>query len=298
LLLLKFILVLAIFHVVTSDRTPHHHELVTKLVEHYNKALIPLKSSDHTIMVSAGISMIHIDQISQTGILSATAWIKLVWNDFRLAWNKTDFGDISSLMVDPSILWLPDIEVYNTADPSLFALSNQYKAGVNAVVYPDGKVLYIPPVRLNVICTNFTHSTWPEGEQQCNIKIGSWTYDGLIINLALYEDKEEMDLSSFSSTSPWVITENKAVRTEKKYDCCPETYHDIDFRFSLSPEYPPYDPHVVPHLLTQLLAVVVITLVLVMLGMCWVGWNIWRSGGNFGRGLDGRSRIMEEYATG
>ena len=83
----------------------------------------------------------------------------------RLAWNETDFGGVSVLRIDPSKLWLPDIEVYNTAvngsfffgflpnfvkEISGFRLSSQKYSGVNALVYSDGEVLYIPPASLKV----------------------------------------------------------------------------------------------------------------------------------------------------
>ena len=35
--------------------------------------------------------------------------------DFRLQWNESDFGGASVFRINPKKIWLPDIEIYNTA---------------------------------------------------------------------------------------------------------------------------------------------------------------------------------------
>ena len=144
---------------------------------------------------------------------------------FRLQWNEDDFNGSSVIRVNPSKIWLPDIEVYNMAvwktnsdslqlhksekkhfkGTSQLSITPQFYTGSNVLIYPDGEVLFIPQISLKVHCANFSHSNWPQvtnnliinivlssfekGEQVCNIKLGSWTHDGLILNLTLYNNK-------------------------------------------------------------------------------------------------------------
>ena len=85
----------------------------------------------------------------------------------RLQWNQSEFGNVSVIRLDPRKIWIPDIEVYNAAvkkliqvlissifflqDTSQYSLSSQILTGsTNALIYPDGEVLYIPPVNLKV----------------------------------------------------------------------------------------------------------------------------------------------------
>lgn len=35
------------------------------------------------------------------------------WTDYRLQWNKSEFGDISVLRLPPDMLWLPEIVLEN-----------------------------------------------------------------------------------------------------------------------------------------------------------------------------------------
>jgi len=35
------------------------------------------------------------------------------WKDYNLAWNKSEYGGISSVRIPPSNIWRPDIFMYN-----------------------------------------------------------------------------------------------------------------------------------------------------------------------------------------
>ena len=90
---------------------------------------------------------------------------------------------------------------------------------------------------------------WSQDEQECNIKLGSWTLDGNVMNLTLFnnkvlmlmimimlntlfDNKEVMDLSDFyHATSPYVVTRHiEGTRNVKYYQCCSEPYIDLNFR--------------------------------------------------------------------
>ena len=90
---------------------------------------------------------------------------------------------------------------------SQLSIAPQYYGGSNVLVYPDGEVLFIPQINIKVHCYNFSHSNWPQvmqllakiilflliiqiqGEQDCNIRLGSWTYDSLGLNLTAFNNK-------------------------------------------------------------------------------------------------------------
>jgi len=258
---------------VISKKRPPHSEVVKKLLTDYDSHIVPSEAVNKTLQIAVGISMVNMEELSRTGVLSTTSWMRMVWNDFRLQWNQSEFGNVSVIRLDPRKIWIPDIEVYNAADTSQYSLSSQILTGAtNALIYPDGEVLYIPPVNLKVLCMNFTHSNWPQGEQECNIKLGSWTHDGFVLNITLFNNKDDIDVTDMNSASPYLITEQLGkTRNEKFYECCPEPYQDLNFRFKLKPQYPMTDPSSIPTLLYQLLVVSIITL-LVLVGGC--GWAL------------------------
>merc|ERR1719153_1641656 len=264
---LTLVLVLLLHSSVGSSDSPTlHSELVSKLLSGYQPHVVPLKDNNHTLGVAAGLALIHIDSLSEEGVLSATAWLRLVWDDYRLQWDEADFGGASVFRINPKKIWLPDIEVYNTANPAMMSLSSQYSSGTNALVYPNGEVLYIPPVSLKVFCHNFSHSAWPQGEQECSIKFASWTYDGDVLDLELFNNKGYMDMEQMNPSSPWNVTQQiETTKEVKYYTCCAEPYLSIEFRFKVSPQYPLTDPRLVGVHLHQLL-IVASTSLAVMVG--------------------------------
>ena len=68
--------------------------------------------------------------------------------------------------------------------------------------------------------------------QECNIKIGSWTYDGLHLNLTALEGKEFLELGDMSKNSQYVVVsqEGEAIQT-KYYPCYKEPHMTMDYRF-------------------------------------------------------------------
>lgn len=35
------------------------------------------------------------------------------WTNHRLSWNPNDFGGVKSVHVEPKLIWVPDVVLYN-----------------------------------------------------------------------------------------------------------------------------------------------------------------------------------------
>jgi len=253
---------------------PLHADLRKQLFKGYDKNTLPIQALQKTnttgsgntkVEIAVGVALIHIDSL-QEGVLTASAWLRMVWNDYRLQWDSEKFGGVDVLRVYPGDIWLPDIELYNTKEYREFSLATQYsKEPCMALLYPDGEVLWIPPVDIKVICANFSYTAGPMDEQECNIKLGSWTYDGFMIDLILFNKKEQMDLTDFvNSSSPYVVTRHmEGTRVVKKYDCCDEPYPSLNFRFALKRQFPAIED-AKEQLLMNILGVAIAILVLLV----------------------------------
>jgi len=57
----------------------------------------------------------------------------------------------------------------------------------NAIIYATGKVIWVPPCQVTTYC-NLTLDRDPLGEQKCDLKFGSWTFDGNTIDLQFFDD--------------------------------------------------------------------------------------------------------------
>eukprot|EP00092_Neocalanus_flemingeri_P013897 GFUD01014992.1.p1 GENE.GFUD01014992.1~~GFUD01014992.1.p1 ORF type:complete len:203 (+),score=52.48 GFUD01014992.1:3-611(+) len=175
--------------------------------------------------------------LDPAGVLSATTWLRSSWSDFRLQWDPEQYGGLDNFKIPSSKIWKPDLSIYNAADFGSGSFDDRYNLDkTNAIVYSTGKVLWIPPLPMKVNCNNdhVLPSTDKNDPQGCNIKIGSWTYDGFHMNLTAYDDEEYLELSDMTKNSPYVVTsqEGDALQTTY-YPCCKEPYLSMNYRFNV-----------------------------------------------------------------
>ncbi len=101
-----------------------------------------------------------------------------------------------------------------------------------AVVSSDGTVLWIPMAIYMSSCTiDITH--FPFDKQTCHLKFGSWTYDGLNLDLHFYDDLEEVDVTDYVESNEWVLLASPAKRNVQFYPCCAEPYLDLTFTIEI-----------------------------------------------------------------
>merc|ERR1711892_195109 len=208
----------------------------------YEKDAIPmLKPADKTsnvnaINVGVGISIISM-AYDPSEVLMANVWHRTTWTDNRLKWDPVHYEGLQNIKIPASRIWKPDLSVYNAADFGAGSFTDLYAhATTNAIVYSSGKVLWIPPIPMKVNCQHdkVAPASNPNDPQECNIKIGSWTYDGFHLNITAYDGEEVMELSDMAKNTPYMVMsqEGNAINT-KYYDCCAEPYMSLNFKFSL-----------------------------------------------------------------
>ena len=85
---------------------------------------------------------------------------------------------ISNLRLRIEDIWLPDIEAYNQVERKR-VMEREY-----AVVTSTGEVTWVPPYLLTTTCPyNNTMETL-----NCDIKLGSWVYNGLKMNITMVSE--------------------------------------------------------------------------------------------------------------
>ncbi|KAI4487330.1 hypothetical protein M0804_005479 [Polistes exclamans] len=76
----------------------------------------------------------------------------------------------------------------------------------NVVVKNNGTCLYVPPGIFKSTCK--IDITWfPFDDQRCEMKFGSWTYDGFQLDLQL-QDESGGDISSFITNGEWDLLDD------------------------------------------------------------------------------------------
>lgn len=130
----------------------------------------------------------------------------------------------------------------------------------NTVLYPSGKILFIPPCKMTSQC-ELSLRRHPYGNQECTLKFGSWTFDGNVLDVQffngvswdniyfsnrLWNDFEKskvnfdvewqtkgLDLSQLHNSSGFEVVSTTAQRNVKYYSCCPDPYPDLTFNVTI-----------------------------------------------------------------
>lgn len=115
----------------------------------------------------------------------------------NLRWNTSDYGGIKDLRIPPHRIWKPDVLMYNSADEGF---DGTYQT--NVVVRNNGSCLYVPPGIFKSTCK--IDITWfPFDDQKCEMKFGSWTYDGFQVwQNAITKYKKKWTETTGSKTTP------------------------------------------------------------------------------------------------
>ncbi|XP_059080783.1 neuronal acetylcholine receptor subunit alpha-7-like isoform X10 [Tigriopus californicus] len=205
---------------------PNERRLINDLLEKYNNLERPVYNESEALKLAFGLTLqqiIDVDEKNQ--ILTTNIWLNLDWKDVNMVWNKSEYGNIEDIRMPPQKLWKPDVLMYNSADE---AFDGTYQT--NVVVNSNGSCTYIPPGIFKSTCK--IDITWfPFDDQDCEMKFGSWTYNGFKLDLQL--NGEEGDTSTYVMNGEWSLLGVPGQRNEVFYDCCPEPYLDVTFTIKI-----------------------------------------------------------------
>ncbi|XP_069496438.1 neuronal acetylcholine receptor subunit alpha-9-like isoform X2 [Ambystoma mexicanum] len=158
-------------------------------------------------------------------ILMAYLWIRQVWFDAYLRWNKEDYDGLDTIRIPSSYVWRPDIVLYNNAD-------DQFTGSMetNVVIRYDGQIMWDSPAITKSSC-KVDVSFFPFDGQQCRLTFGSWTYNGNQIDILNHLDTG--DLTDFVENVEWEVLGMPAKKNVITYGCCSEPYPDVTYTLIL-----------------------------------------------------------------
>ena len=216
------------------------HNLKNELFANYTYDTIP--TDGVPLNLSMGVAIRAFSNIDQKeGTVELNVWLRYSWIDNHLIWNRNEWN-ISSLVLatDTDLeqhVWTPDIYLYNTAETPLQNLKFS-----NVHVTSDGNVLWSRPGMIKATC-RFDLTHFPYDEQNCKLKLGSWSYTGYHLILQKYDPA--IDLDNYQENEEWYLKSTNADINKVIYNCCPDEYYDITFRFSLKRHSGYYETNII-----------------------------------------------------
>jgi len=150
--------------------------------------------------------------------MTTNIWLEQKWVDYKMKWNPADYGGVEMLYVPSQHIWLPDIVLFNNADGK-YEVTLMTKARLNYT----GEIEWKPPAIYKSSC-KINVEWFPFDEQSCDMKFGSWTYDGFQVDLKHVDQVKGsnvvdvgIDLKEFYLSVEWDILAVPAFRNEEYY---------------------------------------------------------------------------------
>ncbi|CAL8129179.1 unnamed protein product [Orchesella dallaii] len=194
--------------------------LLQQLMRGYERDVRPVRNASQSVVVKVGITLTQIfDMDEKNQVLTTNVWLDQEWNDELLRWDPKDFGGIKKIRIPCERIWLPDIVLYNNAD--------DYTRGYmpsRAMVSYDGSVFWPPPTKFRSTCAvDVTY--FPFDDQTCQLKLGSWTYNGFEVDVT--NGTDEIDLKNYVKNGEWDLLRADINRNVMVYSCCTEPFPDV-----------------------------------------------------------------------
>uniref|UniRef100_H3DFQ4 Cholinergic receptor, nicotinic, alpha 10a n=1 Tax=Tetraodon nigroviridis TaxID=99883 RepID=H3DFQ4_TETNG len=214
---------------VVACRTAHGkyaQKLLTDLFSNYTSALRPVEDTHNILNVTLQVTLSQIiDMDERNQILTAYLWIRRVWVDAHLKWNKDEYDGLDTIRIPSSYVWRPDIVLYNNADDHFTGPMD-----TNVVIRHDGQITWDSPAITKSSC-RVDVSFFPFDAQQCRFTYGSWTYNGN--QLDILNALDSADLADLVENVEWEILGMPAKKNVIQYGCCADPYPDVTYTLKL-----------------------------------------------------------------
>jgi len=183
---------------------------------------------DSPTVVSIGVSIFSIEKtLHKKNIVTVQGFTYLSWSNPRLAWNPLEYGNITSVRLPISSVWVPDITLYNSADVNEPLGSAEQKI---AIVTSDGTTLWVPKTK-HSFAYNKTAEVDGKTKLSTRLKFGSWVYSAIELDVQAKDPEIQKDV--FSESSEYIVVNSSFEHHVKFYPCCVEGYPSLDLNLVL-----------------------------------------------------------------
>jgi hypothetical protein len=194
-------------------------QLRKKLFRDYDKWNIP---DDMTCKL--GMSLIHMDLEKEHEMMHANVWMKMIWHDKRLSWDKTATS-VDLLHLGHDEIWKPDITLYNSAN--MKDMMNCWSKA-SPTVFSTGDVVMHVPCSIMTHC-NMTIMEHPTEQQHCKLIFGSWVFDKTMMKLEMI-DNGKIGLEHFENHKLKIMDTKATVHEDNNiHHGMPEPFMDVTF---------------------------------------------------------------------
>uniref|UniRef100_G1PN60 Cholinergic receptor nicotinic alpha 10 subunit n=1 Tax=Myotis lucifugus TaxID=59463 RepID=G1PN60_MYOLU len=203
------------------------HKLFRDLFANYTSALRPVADTDQTLNVTLEVTLSQIiDMDERNQVLTLYLWIRQEWTDAYLRWDPDDYGGLDAIRIPSSLVWRPDIVLYNK-----YCLPGPLPSPPTWFLRHDGAVHWDAPGNHAQPRAAGTGLPFPFDALPCGLTFGSWTHGGHQLDVRARGGGAS--LADFVENVEWRVLGMPARRRVLTYGCCSEPYPDVTFTLLL-----------------------------------------------------------------
>lgn len=219
------LLLVAVAGLASSDTEVNEELAIPSLFSPTRYLMVrPVSNPSEKIRVNTGVSLVDVDFQESANTATLGGWLQLEWLDHRVSWSG---GNVTNTRVNPGNIWSPDLAVYDR-----LPVTANWVLPMPAVVYRNGKVLYVPPVSFTVRCQR--RKTATQDRVTCPFKLGSWTHN--VEEMELVLNNNTISTDEMVDNGRWTVESTSLAYKERHYDCCEEMYGHIQGEIVLKPQ--------------------------------------------------------------
>ncbi|XP_067045357.1 neuronal acetylcholine receptor subunit alpha-2-like isoform X2 [Acropora muricata] len=222
--LLLGVLVVWIANRTRGSQKSLEQQLINDLLRGYNRDAHPIPEQNRSsYVVTFGLELVQLINVDDKNqIITTNVWIRQKWTNLLLTWEPKHYGGIKRVRIDPKLLWIPDVVLYNSADSEFSGGLEKYKTRV--IIDSNGTSSWYSPASFRSTCPiDVTH--FPFDEQTCTMKFGSWTFE--VVDLDIHADNSPLHSTQYVKSAEWDLMAASKQRNVQSYACCDYPFSDV-----------------------------------------------------------------------
>ena len=155
------------------------NNLHANLTSGYNKIVRPVNNQSDAVEVDITLYLIALQEVDE--VLERFSFVgafKTTWKDDKLVWNPSDYGGITSVMMNYEDVWVPEISILNPSEK----LDSFGKDWQDIRYHFNGTSIWWPGDYIKVACT-FNVYYFPYDVQTCSVNVYIWGYNAFEVLL-------------------------------------------------------------------------------------------------------------------
>ncbi|XP_069105820.1 neuronal acetylcholine receptor subunit alpha-7-like [Argopecten irradians] len=169
------------------------------LFRNYSQDFRPVYNLSDTVdVVTSFLLLALLDFNEVSGTIHLSTVLVLAWTDYRLAWNVSEYGGITNILVNSSRIWKPRVFMISSADDLVEYNGNHF----DVRLMNDGSTMFSPGKLIKSSC-NVDMTYFPTDSHVCSILVVPWMDYIQEVRLQSNETKFRMDF--FTPHGAWEV---------------------------------------------------------------------------------------------